>query len=164
MISGPMFRRIERGCARMSGLRAPVERYYRGLYLGLSGRELSRDLRDTSRVNLLFAREMSGYLGLLETGERLATAPGFGDLAHSPKYAADKTAASFRLRAGGAPLSARRAGLDLFLYSPGRTKRLTLAFPAGDVPGRRASADLYAYSLAKAGLLDLKLAVALEPE
>ncbi len=164
MISSPMFRRIERGCERMSGLRAPMERYYRGLSLGLSGRELSRDLRDTSRVNLLFAREMSGYLGLLETGERLATAPGFGDLAHSPKYSADKTAAAFRLRPGGAPLSAQRAGLDLFLYAPGRRKSLTLGFAAGDDAARGPAADLCAYSLAKAGLLGLKLAVSLEPE
>ncbi|MDT8285923.1 MAG: radical SAM protein [Elusimicrobiales bacterium] len=162
IVSLPMFRAITRDCAHMSGLRAPVERYYWGLARGLGEARLAKEMADTARVNRIFREDMSGYLRLQETGERLSTEPGFGDLVHSPRYAADKPANVYRLRLAGGGLSGPRARLDFFLCSAGTPKSLTLEALVRDGDALRAAADLSAYALAKAGLLGIKLSVSLE--
>ncbi len=151
----PMFRRIAAKCRDMAGLRAPVERYYRGLAKGYGRARLEAELEDTSRVNELFNSEMGGYLRLQEAWERLSADRAFGDLGHRPRYAASKEMRRLRLavEAASAP-SKLRAAVDMLLYSPGRRKRLMVA--AGHGAGWK-SDGIRAYALLKAGLLGKSL-------
>jgi len=154
----PLFGEIERGCEYQSGLLSPLERYYWGLVHGYSRARLARLLRDTSETNRVFHEELGPYLRLQRAYSRLFMTPGFGDLAHGPKYRGRGEVAALALAGGGPGLPAMRAAADYALYSPGAAKRLALraGAPSGEAEG------LAVYALAKARALGKRLRVSLE--
>lgn len=156
----PMLAEIARKCAHPAGPRSPFEGYAWGVANGFTQAELDRFLKNASDINGAFHEETRDYLQLFRLYRRMHTTPGFGDFTHSPPYAGDKEARSFRLvpdKRAGTPELRRR--LDYFLYSPGAQKELVVE--AGSAAGA-VSEDIdgiILYALAKAKRLGKRLAV-----
>lgn len=108
-------------------------------------------------------REALRYAAIFEIYKRLNVVPGFGDFAHSPKYRGNGETRELRLELGAAPDIARlRAGVDLFLYSPGCRKRLVLCPGTAGRPAAAAAEaleEIALYAMLKAGSLKKRLAI-----
>ncbi|MDT8285919.1 MAG: radical SAM protein [Elusimicrobiales bacterium] len=157
-ILSPMLDEVSRKCAYRSGPRNPVEGYYWGIANGYPEKKIDRILESTSELNRAFQEETSYYLSLFTIYKRLYTTPGFGDFIHPPRYRGDKEIRRFRLKPEpGTSVVRLREYLDLFLYSPGNNKELSLELPTAGTAGRELAEGLSLYALMKACYLGKNL-------
>ncbi len=123
----------------------PADRYWHEVFRGA---DPVPSLANAAEVSAAFGRELGGLLEARRALDSLATEPGFGDLAHSPRHAARRPVRRFASAPGGDLAAARRA-LDYFLHSPAAGGELVLGPAAGGkVPVRAAL-----YALVKAARL-----------
>ncbi|MDT8285924.1 MAG: hypothetical protein RQ748_02340 [Elusimicrobiales bacterium] len=111
-----------------SGPVPPSEKYAAGVSRGARGASLRAMLDNAAAVNRVFREEAAPLALLMDIFGRLRKEPGFGDLAHPPKYKAPVRMDFMKIRCGGQPPASLRSRVDFFLRAPGDVKRLFLEY------------------------------------
>ena len=124
-------------CGDSVGTVLTAGRYY---YAKNRGIEPEAYFENARAVNRGFDAGLGSWLKVQRLHDALTAIPAFGDFWHQPRL---------------------RAGLDYFLYSPGRRKTLEIAAAPGSTAATETAEGLAFYALAKAGQLKktLKLTV-----